>query len=359
MLKAVRRPVWAKHLFALVGLCAAPAVAQSGSLLTVLQENGFTKYAERLQALNSPALTAGPNVVVYVPTNAAITNNGNSTIARRGSDEDDRAGALYSVNAIAPRRIRNSTTGSKKLLARDLGCTPGLVYESWLNDPAFVNLGPGRNQTVVEKHISLAAQPLVFTGLGASVKVTGDDIPFSGGVIRPISGTLTLPRKVSETLPILGADRFLALLQSSGVLGEVDNRASITVFAPSNSAVRKAGTLTAAQLRQHILVDFPAYTTWIANGDVFPTLGGGSVTASVQDGIISINGAKIMASDAIVTNGVVHTVDKVLTASTPTTTTSPSTVPTSAAGTAKPLPWQHLALAFIAIAAAAATGRGH
>ncbi|KLU92034.1 hypothetical protein MAPG_10981 [Magnaporthiopsis poae ATCC 64411] len=348
-----------KHPLSLITLCAAAAATQSGSLLAVLQENGFTKYAERLQALNSPVLNAGPNVVVYVPTNAAITTTGNSTITRRTSDEDEKDGMLYAVNEIAPRRVRNSTEGAKMLRTRDLGCTPGLLYQSWLNNPKLVNLGPGRNQTLIEKFISSAARPLVFTGLGESVKVTSDDIPFNGGVIRPISGTLALPRKVSETLPILGAETFLAALQNAGLLADVDNRASITVFAPSDSAVRKAGSLTAAQLRQHIVVDFPAYTTWITNGDVFRTLGGGSVTASVQDGVIRINGARIMASDAIIKNGVAHTIDKVLTASTPTTTSPPSTVPTAAASTAKPPSWHHLALTLVAMAVAAATGLGH
>lgn len=64
----------------------------------------------------------------------------------------------------------------------------GSVHESLLDGPGWVNLGPQRNQSIVEKYAALASAPVVFTGLGESVKITASDIPFDGGVVRPVSG---------------------------------------------------------------------------------------------------------------------------------------------------------------------------
>ncbi|KAL8393765.1 hypothetical protein RB595_003493 [Gaeumannomyces hyphopodioides] len=352
-----------KHLFAAAALGAALANAQSAPLLTVLRDNGFTQWADLIQAQDPRLLSVpGPDLVVYSPTNAALVSNGaNVAVVPRQNSAEVNASYYYarelgkagkplqpplfpSANGSTPNRLR----------VRDLGCTPGAVYETLLNNPAFVQLGAGHNQTVVEKHVSSAARPLVFTGRGASVKVTAADIPFDRGVIRPISGLFTLPRPLSGTLPILGADRFLAALERAGILSSIEGTESITVFAPTDAALKNAGTLSAAQLRQHVVVGFsPAYTPIMARGQMYRTLAGGLVTVSVQDGIVSINGAQIMASDAIIKNGVVHTIDKLL--SSPTTVTpAPSTVPVSAAFVAKPLSWQPLTLTGAAVAVAAA-----
>ena len=42
------------------------------------------------------------------------------------------------------------------------------------------------------KNVPNAAFPIVLSGLGESVKVTGVDIPYHCGVIRPISGFVSL-----------------------------------------------------------------------------------------------------------------------------------------------------------------------
>lgn len=352
-----------KHLFTTAALGAVLANAQSAPLQTVLRDNGFTQFAELIQAQNPRLLsTPGPGLVVYSPTNAALVNNGPNVpiTARDTSAEVDASFHFARELGKSGRPLQpplfpaaNGST-QNRLRVRDLGCTPGAVYETLLSNPAFVQLGPGHNQTIVEKHVSSAARPLVFTGLGASVKVTAADIPFDNGVIRPISGLFTLPRPLSKTLPILGAERFLTALEKAGILSSLEGTESITVFAPTDAVLKNVGTLSAAQLRQYVVVGFsPAYTPIMAHGQTYRTLAGGLVTVTVRDGIVSINGAQIMASDAIIKNGVVHTIDKLL--FTPATVTpAPSTVPVSAAFAAKPLSWQPLTFTGVTVAVAAA-----
>jgi uncharacterized surface protein with fasciclin (FAS1) repeats len=120
---------------------------------------------------------------------------------------------------------------------------------------------------------------------------------------------------VSATLPYLGVGTFQDLATQSGILNELDARASITLLVPSNIAFENiadpSNTDFEELIKRHILVDFPAYTPLLENGDVYPTLAGGSVTVSIQDGAVYLNGAQILVSDAIVTNGVIHVIDKV------------------------------------------------
>ncbi|KAF4513576.1 hypothetical protein G6O67_000830 [Ophiocordyceps sinensis] len=208
--------------------------------------------------------------------------------------------------------------------ARDVLVSPGSVLVTLLSNSEFVNLGR-RNQNIVEKGVALPSLLLVLSGLGASVKVTGADIPFDNGFIRPIDGVLTLPR-------------------NAGLLAEIDSRASITVLAPDDSAFARISTDLPYErlkelLRRHVLVDFPAHTPLLQDGDVYSTLAGGQVTVSVANGIARVNGARILAGDAIITNGVIHTINSVLGAS-----PAPSP-PITAAATERMKPLSQMALA--------------
>jgi hypothetical protein len=221
------------------------------------------------------------------------------------------------------------------------GCGSGVARVTWLSDPRWVNLGPGRNQTIVEKQLPSSFGPVVITGFGDGIRVTGADLPFDRGVIRPIADFFKLPGTVSKTLPFVGAEKFKAALEKARILPGLDNTTAITVLAPSDSVFSKAGSVTAAQLKQHIIVGHVIYSTQFRDGQVLPTLGGGSLTVSVQGGIITVGGARIVASDAIIKNGVIHTIDRVLGPVTP-TTPAPSTVPTAAGAMLRPLAWQLL-----------------
>ncbi|RYP67496.1 hypothetical protein DL769_005743 [Monosporascus sp. CRB-8-3] len=324
-----------QRLNALLALCAASALAQP--LLTALEENGFTEFAQVIQG--DPILNAGPDIIVYAPTNAALTgSNGTVPITRRDDEDNNQASNGYkAVDNTAPGPVGPPTDFNR---IRDVMVSPGSALVTLLDNPEFVNLGPGRNQIIVEKNVASASLPLVFSGLGASVKVTGDDIPFDNGVIRPIDGDVTLPENISSTLPFLGVDTFHGFLQQTGLLAELDTQAGIAVLAPDDNAFANTTNLTNTELtgllRQHILIDFPAYTPLLVDGAIYPTLAGGNVTVSVRDDVIYLNEARILAGDAIIINGVIHTIDTVL----GTSSLPPRPVTTAAAMMIKPLSWE-------------------
>ncbi|KAK4243846.1 Periostin [Corynascus novoguineensis] len=308
---------------ALISLGAAYASAQS--LLTVLEDNGFSGYAELLQG--HPILSAGPGLIVYAPTNEALRNAGDSlSINARQIPNNDASNSFGCVRETAPTFVDPAEFPEGE--DGDAADTPpGAVRETMLDGSEFVNLGPGHNQSLVERNTSSSGRPTVYGGLGQSVEVAGEDIPFDNGVVRPINGVLTLPSTLSSTLPLMNASAFGRSLQRAGLTPELDRRPSITVLAPNDAAwneavnetgdqvTRPAGNSTNDRLAQlckeHIIVDFPGYTPLLKNGGIYQTLGGTNVTISVQDDVVTIGGARIIRNDAIIINGVVHAVDKV------------------------------------------------
>lgn len=193
-------------------LLSAARVTFGQSLESVLLENDFTRFVSLLQG--SPVLEFGYDLIIYAPTDASLEGIGEALVARA---ENSTAGSSSGYNTayqiangtayrpytgpgskIPPPKPKTTTTSKTtsatarpRLLARqDVDPEPdcGVVRETWLEDPAFVNLGPGHNQTIIEKNVCGMSRPLIFSGLGASVKVTADDIPFDRGVIRPVTG---------------------------------------------------------------------------------------------------------------------------------------------------------------------------
>ncbi|KAL6879172.1 FAS1 domain-containing protein [Trichoderma novae-zelandiae] len=343
------------HVLSLFCLTAAAvALAQSPQpLLSVLQANGFTEFAQRLQA--SEPVSLQPGIVVYAPSNNAFAASGNFTTVARRADEavNRRSAASYGFGYVT-YPTHDSSGGSNNTLASMVGRRAtdlGAVYETLYHDSS-VRLGPGHNQTLVQRNVPSASLPFVFTGLGKYVRVTGDDIPFDSGVVRPVDGLLTLPRNLSATLQSLGESKFGAALQSADLVSALQNTASITVLAPSDSVFNLAGTLTKTQLAQvikeHVIVSssFPVYSPWLEDGQTFRTLGGTNITVVVTDNVAYLNGARILGADSVIENGVVHTVDKLLSQSVP-------TVPTNAAMMARLLSLETLICSFIGTIVAA------
>lgn len=304
------------ELFALLTFFTLGSLAQSASLIDVLRLEGFTAFADFLIRTNT-SLPAGSDgdLIVYAPTNAALVRSlAAPSIRKRGVDEEEVAGSYQiaqnnKVVTNTPKRDYHDGSGTCSAVSG-----PGAVdFMTFLDDPEWVNLPPNNNASIVQKNTPKGALPVVFSGLGESVKVTGLDIAFDKGVIRPVSGMFTLPHLLSATLPFLGNDKVLAALQSTGLLNELDNIRGITFLAPDDRAIPAGlpNEVLADVLRQHTLLGPPIFTSDLQNGATYQTLAGTTVTVTVQCGDVFINGARILAGDAIIKNGVVHTVDKV------------------------------------------------
>ncbi|KAH6847668.1 FAS1 domain-containing protein [Chaetomium sp. MPI-CAGE-AT-0009] len=341
-----------QHLLGFVTFFGVLAGGQS--LVTVLEGNGFTEYAALIRG--DPSFEAASDLVIYAPTNAALMAN-NDTVTRRATEEDlaKTRARFAAVNLSAPRPreppTRRPPVGNITRLVRHRNelLPPGFAFVTLLDDPEYVNLGPGVNQSIVEKRDVSSEFPVVCSGLGETIMVTGHDIPFDKGVIRPTNGLPTLPQNVSATLPFLGVHSFLDALNQTGLLAELDARTGpITILAPDDNAFKNRA-FTRDQLttivRQHVLLDYSAYTPLLRDGQAFPTLGGREVIVSVDaKGAVSLGGARILTGDAILVNGAVHTIDKILDPS-----ASPPGLVTGAANNVMAQSWKALVASAVGI----------
>jgi len=309
-----------------LSLCA---LALSQSLEKVLLENGFTSFADVLLPLIDPE-SLGTHAIIWAPSDEALAGGNTTTTVRRDDIFDRRLQVTSRVQMSL-----DSTKNDTNTKARDSIITPGDAYQTWLNNPALVNLGPGVNVTVVERCEPFGTHAVVYSGLGDITNVTGEDIWFDGGVVRPVDSYFTIPASIDETLPVLGLSAFQEAIRRTGILDEIQDIPGITVFAPRNEALAAASNISDAKLadllRHHVAVEAVAYTVLLEDGLTLKTLDGTELTVTFEDGAYLINGARIIRGDGLVQNGVVHVLESLASMPAPSPTSPPPEVVTGAA----------------------------
>ena len=155
--------------------------------------------------------------------------------------------------------------------------------------------------------------------------VVAADIACSNGVIHVID-TVVLPRKnIVETAKAAGTFKtLLAAAQAAGLVDALSGKEPLTVFAPTDEAFAKlpAGTVEgllkpenkdklAAVLKYHVVAGRHLAKDVVTMKSV-ATLQGKAATISVDDGGARIDAARIVATDVLAGNGVIHVIDSVI-----------------------------------------------
>ncbi|KAK3673318.1 hypothetical protein LTR78_006863 [Recurvomyces mirabilis] len=175
---------------------------------------------------------------------------------------------------------------------------------------------------------------LVFTsGLSTRSSVVDQDVEFDGGIIQIIDAFAIPPMPFVYT-----ADQYNLAFTAQSILsflGAVYSQPSnlslattlnttndLTIFAPANIAMELVSgtleTLSPATLNQilsyHILPNGPVYSADFINNTQLPTLLGGNSSVSLTFTFNSyfVNSARVIASDILIKNGVLHILDNVL-----------------------------------------------
>ena len=129
-----------------------------------------------------------------------------------------------------------------------------------------------------------------------------------------VSNVVTAPNLSTLVTAVKAAD-LVTTLQGAG---------PFTVFGPDNDAFAKlpAGTVetlikpenktTLAKILTYHVVAGKLDTASLSDGQMLKTVHGGSLKVSKKDGIVMINGAKIVSSDVYQSNGVAHVIDSVM-----------------------------------------------
>jgi uncharacterized surface protein with fasciclin (FAS1) repeats len=146
-------------------------------------------------------------------------------------------------------------------------------------------------------------------------------LKFKGGIIYPIDDVLNIPRGVSYELnnKAANATNFLLALGRAGLLEEVESLDQVTIFAPEDSAFQTVensidslskADLT-AMLKYHIVPNNISYSTGLKNGTTFETMEGQDIKINIPRRTF-IQNARVVQTDVLVKNGVVHIIDQVM-----------------------------------------------
>jgi hypothetical protein len=97
----------------------------------------------------------------------------------------------------------------------------------------------------------------------------------------------------------------------------------VTIFCPNNDAFQKlaetpgANNITDEQLAEilqyHVVQGAVGYSTTLSNDLKLPTLAGQELTITIDaEGAVFVNNARVINSDILIANGVLHVIDTVL-----------------------------------------------
>jgi transforming growth factor-beta-induced protein len=177
----------------------------------------------------------------------------------------------------------------------------------------------------------------MLPGLPALIRVEGDDvfindakivmkdIEASNGVIHEIDTVIVPPGDVIEEAE--DAEDFttlLAALDAADLTEALEGDGPFTVFAPNDAAFAKIPKeqldLWLAEGNKDILqrvLKYHVVPARVLAADVAPgeveTLDGTKLTISVEGGEVMVDGAKVIATDVLTSNGVIHVIDSVIT----------------------------------------------
>jgi len=139
------------------------------------------------------------------------------------------------------------------------------------------------------------------------------------------AGDYSKPAKTVVGIAIGSADHttLVAAVKAAGLVETLSGPGPFTVFAPTNAAFAKlpAGTVESLLLPENkaklvAILTYHVVPGKVLAADVKPgavkTVNGKAATISIKEGAPFIDGAKIVATDLVGSNGVVHVIDSVI-----------------------------------------------
>lgn len=141
--------------------------------------------------------------------------------------------------------------------------------------------------------------------------------------------TEVVAEEVSNTLvdiAIGSADHstLVTAVTAAGLVETLSGTGPFTIFAPTNAAfdALPAGTVEdllkpenkeklTAVLTYHVVAG-NVMSSQLTDGQKVATLNGQELTVAIKDGVVTINGTKVIAADLAGSNGVIHVVEGVL-----------------------------------------------
>ncbi|KAJ4262965.1 hypothetical protein NW762_006578 [Fusarium torreyae] len=297
------------------------ATAQSRTNLTAALESENSTLSSLnglLSAQPSLLRTLGRlrNVTILAPSNDAIKELLNDTAVARQVERDPSA-----VAAILQYHVLNGTH-----YASNFTDTPVFI-PTLLSNATYANVTGGQRVEAIAENDTVS----FYSGFREQANVTKADLNFTGGVIHIINRVLTIPKNLSDTAVAANLSAVAGALTESKLVSNLSSARNITVFAPSNSAFAKIGSILSNLsesdleniLEYHVINNTVGYSTDLKNGTL-NTAAGEKVNIAIQNGTVWVNEAKVLVPDVLIANGVLHVIDGVLNPDKPSATANPT-----------------------------------
>ncbi|KAG4440275.1 hypothetical protein IFR05_004236 [Cadophora sp. M221] len=194
---------------------------------------------------------------------------------------------------------------------------------SFLTNSSYTNVTAGQSVQLSQDSKKF---PLIRSGNGTNASITTSDIVATGGLIQIVSSVLQIPEREPIVVRDAKLSFFVGLLTKGGFLNTERDEFTTTLtnirdtvyFAPNTEqALSQFSNITITStdqlsnlLKYHVVSDRLLYSTDLKDGMNLTTLQGANLTIRVgDDGGKFVNGAKILETDFLVANGVLHTID--------------------------------------------------
>ncbi len=226
-----------------------------------------------------------------------------------GSPEQYSAGAsgleAYSIGSGSPYQYSASTGGIQ-------------TYTFGLGTPHQYSIGSGALQTYSIGMGTPAASTGSCPVVAPAVKAEPEEVP-EVNVTEPEVAEEPVLLNIVETASGAGnLNTLVTAVEAAGLTDVLASEGPFTVFAPTDDAFALVGDLDLNDtdalttiLNRHVA--FGAYMAAdVANMTSITTLEGSDLTIEVGDEGVLVNGARIVQTDIVCSNGVVHIIEAVL-----------------------------------------------
>ncbi|KAJ4469765.1 FAS1 domain-containing protein [Lentinula edodes] len=294
---------------------------------------GLTSFASAATALNDSS--QGQALL------SMVLSGGNYSILAPNNDAFSDASALTSdstllLDTLAYHILRGSfsPSNSSSLNLTSATSPNHTIGRSMLNDSTYVTLEGNASQVVAW---TMENGAITFLNQATNVSVVNSTrINGTGLAVYVLNGILSIPPSMSSVLTnstnttsiagLLNSTMIPSANGTNDTIGNILNaQRGITLFAPSNSAFSAVsstlpvleGNLTAftTVLQNHIINGSTLYSSEIVNGSSMTSAAGEPLTFSTNSsGTYVTSGsttAKIISTDMLCMNGVVHVIDNV------------------------------------------------
>ena len=265
-------------------------------------------YPDILSVLSAQQESQQP-ITIIVPSDEAFGRIPNSVLGPAFSNNDTAA-----IRSILQYHILPGSHGS------DTFTSSFQFLPTWLTDTTYTNVSGGQRVGVVVQN----KQDIVFTsGGGTRSNVEQADIAFTGGILHVVNMPVIPPQSFLATAEQFNLTAFVGAIYENASLVQIINDArDVTMFTPNNDAFQEVGSALkslsndslSTLLEYHIVLGSggPEYTTLLTNGTVLRTSGGGNATVRDASNSLFVNNAKLLQSDVLIANGVIHILDNIL-----------------------------------------------